>query len=354
MNHAASPSWWWSIRHVLKICLVTLLCFALIGTFLLMMYISAHGVVTDTWSADETSLPLKMLLIPLGTLLYFPIVAIYGGMPMLVAALLYISFRLVFGAILDRWIWAVLAGIVAAKVSAIVNLEPELLLTPRVWLAFCLGYVIAGVASALITAWILRRVIAAPAHSATAHDGDLRRPRPTVRFAAAAFAAVLAAVAVMFALKESVAREDVVYLHREAAAAAHAFRRAAPAEQARLVGDLMQLPDAKSSIAERLQPSGGPVVRPIRDREQLAAELATLRARAPTVTSLRYNVFDDTIETVPKRSSMLFVEERGNLVSNESIRYVLRGREVVMTSYNFSLTGGGKDTTYSSLLIGQP
>lgn len=354
MSFESSPSWWWSLRHVLKICVVSLLCFTVIGNFLLMMYISAHAVVVDTWSADYMPLPLKLLLIPLATLMYFPFIAIYVGMPMLVAALLYLLFRLVFGAMLDRWVLAILAAIVATTVSAIVNLEPELLLTPRVWLAYWLGYATAGVVSACIAAWLLRKVIAAPVPTARAHDSGLRTPRPTVRYAGVAIAAVLAAVAVLSALSDSVAREDIVYLRREASDAAHAFRRSPPAEQARVVGDLMQLPNATSIISERLESSEGPVPRPIRDREQLAVELATLRTRAPYVTSLRYHMFGDTIGSVPKRASMLFIEERGNLVSNESIAYVLQGREVNMTSYHFSLTGRGKDTTYSSLLIGQP
>jgi hypothetical protein len=339
------------MRLLLTRYFVSLVCFVLVGTLVLQLYLAGYRNWHDAFTTDApVSLPMLVVFVVLGFLSYLPLLLFYAGVPMALAALLYVFFCAMLGARVDRLSPALLAGGMAGLIAAIVARFPEFRLTPEVWWwSYALGCVIAGSLSAAVVAWLLRNQPAFAAGRDSKMNG-LRSPESRRSVAATLVASAVALLAAGTALNKSLATEDDVWLRREAEAAAQRFRAAPVDQQTALIADLMVTPGHKASISERLQPNAGPTPRPIRDREQLAAELAAIHTRlGPALSTRHLGSMEGSAAT--GRFSALFIDHHSQLQADETLYYRLQGRDVVLTMYNLIVQGRGPDQAYTAVLI---
>lgn len=341
------------MRRLLKAYVVALPCFLVAGTWLASVL---YGGFFAPMPADDSLLvlPSRFVLALVGATIYGPFAVVANAGTMTVAATTFVACV----AIVGRWTLgagaAVASALLAAATAAVAASLPELRLTPSTaWreLAFS-GNAAGAFGAGLFTAFLLRIL---SARAAVAKAADAPNP-PGASRARTALPVVLAlAIALLaFAWRASVSEErsDEVLLQREAKAAADRFAAASPEAQAALAGELMAKPGIRASISEWLPGGHNPTSRPIRDRAQLEAEIAAIRARVgPPRNTTRAEFYDRDLKGDRTGYSVHFRHHYDGAEIGEALYYRLDGTAAALVTYNLLTNGGGEITRFVGLLV---
>jgi hypothetical protein len=342
------------MRLLLKTYTVVLPCFVVLGSLVTVLSAATYSHFTrpGEW---PNSLAFELLTALAGFVSYLPLSIFFAGAVMAIASPLYVLYVVVARARPLGWGMAMLGGVLAGVVATAVTRAPELRLAPDLWWRGpgLMGGMIAGGLAAVLSAWILRRWTAPAVRGGTVAEG-LPKPVPGYSFAAMSIALAIALLTTAIALAHSISRTEDVLLQRDANLDAQRFRVATLDQQATLIAGLMSRPGHTARInAEKLQPDGAPNIRPIRDREQLIAELAAIRARLGPVLSTtttgwrKRSISGDG----PMSYSVSFRDRYAEAETQEVLTYQLHGRDVVLTGYNLLTNGGGEVTRFVGLLV---
>lgn len=215
----------------------------------------------------------------------------------------------------------------------------ELLVTPQAWLlGRASACVIAGSAGGVATAWISSRGTAAHATETPGEPGVSGAAWRPLSMPARLVAVALAATAAAWVLAHSTPTVDDFRFRRDAELAAHAMRASSLQVQSASIGDLLDAAPKEASIVEHAAGTEVIVKRAIRDREQLAAELAALKARGGAIVHTRYKDFAIAGD-LTQGLHMVFEDALAAGAATETFGYEWRHGKLVLTMYNYGFSG---------------
>lgn len=341
------------MRSLVRAYVLTGLCFTLAGMPIMSVSLAVASAFVDHWSADQVPLPATVLFGILGTLQYGVFLPVAFGVPIVVATLAFVACMNWGASTRYRAAAGAIAGAVSGSLGAVVWRSSELVVTPQTWLTgSAAACVVACAAAGAITAWLYPRSAfigrSAPPARTQAVEAT-HTPAMPARLAAGVIAAAVAA----WLLPRSTPTVDDARFLRDAKADAVAMRAAPVDEQSARIGALLDHAPTIASISERK--AGSPLLqRAIRDRGQLASELASLKRRGGPVVQTRHKDFAASLNAhdLSRGLNMTFEDSRASGAATETFGYDRRDGKLVLRMYNYIFSGPrGDPEAYQALLI---